>query len=310
MKINELLNEAKSVRDFRHENIEKEFPYWGSKTSEHIDPKDGFHFTYSKGELILSSTANDTYSGIVAKNLWKQQLAHKGSGIPKEVSSKLKLPGERDLWNQLGGAVLLADKTITISKEDAAGKTRQRAMNDIKELQDALKNLKRYGVTAEFKLKGVPSPLNGKTVGEIMKLESHVRQVLKREGQVMYHGTSKKRWDDSISKEGLRPGKTGQAYVDLIKGYSEHNIYLAVNEKSAEFYGKRQAKKDDDTQYVVLKIKVPDAGKFIPDDAYAHGMKSGEEHDRIKSGVSELGSIAYKGVIRPQFIEVLSTKKA
>ena len=129
---------------------------------------------------------------------------------------------------------------------------------------------------------------------------------------MFYHGTSKKRWEEAISKKGLRPGLNGNdAYVDLIPGYSEHNVYLASNAKTAEFYGKRQAEKDEDSQYVVLQVQVPASAKLRPDDHFAKTFKGTDtSHAATKRGLRELGSIAYKGVILPKFIKVLSTKKA
>lgn len=308
MLLSELLLEAKQVYDFRHKNVEAEFPFWGdTKTSEYISPEDGFYFTYYEGELLLASTQNESYSGLVAKNLQKEFIAAEKKGNTSEVFAKVKVAAK--LWNQLGGVVDFNSKIITISKESANNKKRQRALSNIKELKDALKNLLKYGVKEDFKIKGAPVPLNGMTVKQILNLESGVDSALKREGQVLYHGTSLSRWN-IISKQGLLPGKTGEAYADLIPGYSDFNVYLAANPKVAEFYGKRQAKKDGDTEYVILEITVPDPAKFKADDAFAWGMKPEQEHSRLKASINELGSIAYKGSIKPQFIKLLSTKKA
>lgn len=314
MLLEELLQEARSVRDFRHEDVSSEFKYWGTKEMGYIDPKDGFNFIYSEGQLILFSTNNETYSAIVGKGLWKKMIELQKSGkseygIPREISAQLKGPDEDDLWNQLGGTVSYADKTITFFKEDANGKMRQRVVNNIKDFKAALKNIQKYGVKSDFKIKGLPAPLNGMTVEKALAMTVPSEELLKQNNQVMYHGTSLKRWEE-IKTKGLRPGHTGEAYSDLIPGYSEHNVYLATDAKTAEFYGKRQAKKDDDTGYVILKITVPDAGKFLPDDAFAHGLKKGEEFGRAKYSVKQNGSVAYKGIIRPKFIEVISTRKA
>lgn len=310
MLLEELLQEAKSVRDFRHEDISAQFKFWGSDKMQYVNPKDGFHFVYEKGQLILSSTSNDVYSGIVAKNLWKKhQELSKGMGIPKEILSQLSLPGEKDLWNSLGGLVDFSAKTITFSKESVMNTTRQRTANDVKDFKAALKELMKYGVTKDFKLKGIAAPFNSITVEKALKVEDPSHELLKDGGQTMFHGTSLKRWEE-IKTKGLRPGHSGEAYVDLIPGYSEHNVYLATNAKTAEFYGKRQAKKDDDTGYVILKVTVPDASKFLPDDQFAYNLKKGDEFRRVKYGVKENGSVAYKGIIRPKFIEVVSTRKA
>ena len=46
------LLEAKSVRDFRHDDISDQFKYWGTKAIGYINPADGFNFLYNKGELL------------------------------------------------------------------------------------------------------------------------------------------------------------------------------------------------------------------------------------------------------------------
>lgn len=308
MLLEELLQEAKSVRDWRHENVEKEFPYWGSsKQSAWIDPAEGMHFVYHAGQLILCSTQNEFYSGVVASGEWKDVAARK----KKIHDVKLNKPGETDLWNQLGGKIVFADKTITISKEDAGGKPRMRTINDIKAFKDALKNLKRYGVTNDYVVKGIQPGMNGKTVGEILETEDHVQKIMKPGVQVLYHGTSWSRWE-SIQKKGLQPGHTGEVYADLIKGYSEHNVYLGMNPKTAEFYGKRQAAKDGDDKYVVLEVTVPDPAKYSPDDAFhpRREVDTQRMHNQVKLGVKELGSVAYRGTILPKHIKLLATKKA
>ena len=307
------LFEAKSVRDFRHDDISDQFKYWGTKTVGYIDPTDGFNFIYDKGELLLFSTNNEVYSSVVAKNLWKkkQELEKAGkSTFPLVHGASKNKESDSDLWNQLGGTVLFKDKTITFSKEDVDGKSRQRVVNDVKDFQSALKNILSYGVTSDFKIKGLPSPYNGMTVGDALQLQNPMDEILKPAGQIMFHGTSLKRWEESIQSQGLRPGNTGETYVDLIPGYSEHNIYLASNAKTAEFYGKRQAKKDDDEYYVVLEITVPDASKFLPDDHFAHNLKKEYSFRQSKQSLKSLGSIAYKGIIRPKFIKLHSKKKA
>lgn len=300
MLVEELLSEAKSVQDFRHANIEKDLPYWGGKTSGWIDPKEGFHFMFDKGELTLASTDNATYSAVVATGRAEEQKKiHKGlvDGLPK-------VP-----WNVLGGVVDLSAKTVTIAKESVGNGMRQRSIYDIKNFQNALKNLRKFGVTNDFKIKGVPSPMNGAKVKDILEMSSHVDNALGRDGQVMYHGTSASK-AAIIEKQGLRPGQTEGVYADLIAGYSEYNVYLAVDIKTAEFYGKRQAKKDGDDQYVIFKIEVPDAAKILPDDSAAGNMKKGQEGWRIKSGIKDSGAVAYKGAIKPQFISIQATRKA
>lgn len=307
------LTEAKLVKDFRHAGSFSELPFWPAKDDpQFIKPENGFHFAFSKGELVLHSTSNMTYDGVVALGFIEKMKEAGSKGVPREVQTAIKGAGT-DMWNMFGGAVDLNAKVITINKEyDFAGKLRQRALNDVKDIKAAFKNLLKYGVTEDFKLKGVPSPFNGMKIADFLKYEDPVSQLDKREGAVFYHGTSKKRWDEAISKKGLRPGLNGnEAYIDLIPGYSEHNVYLASNAKTAEFYGKRQAEKDGDTHYVVIEVQVPDSAKLLPDDYFAKRPGApNTSREAIKGGLRELGSVAYKGVILPKFLRALSTKKA
>lgn len=296
------LLEAKSVRDYRHSDISKEFKYWGTKEYGYINPRDGFHFLWSKGDMILFSTNNEHYSKVVALDKWQDVK----SGEIEAASVK---DGGRDLWNQLGGLVDFKAKTITISKEDVGNSKRMRVIYHIKEFQQALRNLKKYGIDDNFKIKGTAAPLNSLSVKEILALESNIDKILNDPHPVLYHGTSLSRYT-KIEKEGLKPGKTDDVYVDLIKGYSEHNIYLATDVKTAEFYGKRQAKKDGDTEYVVLKIKIPDTAKFLPDDAFAYNFKPENWRGGVVGGLKTNGSVAYKGPIRPAFIEMAAKRKA
>lgn len=311
-----VLLEYKSVRDFRHENIEDKLKFWGdSKTSEYIDPKEGFYWIYDKGELILFSTQNEVYSRIAASNLWKDVATNKLD--VQAAMRKLKVKDERDLWNHLGGLVNFADKTITISKDSTHGGKRMRVINDVNNFKKALKDLKRFGVTDEFKVKNTNKPFNAAAVGDVLKMQDGIDRIMNEKHPIMYHGTSKKKWDEAISKKGLQPGKYEDAYVDLIKGYSEHNVYLAIDAKTAEFYGKRQAKKDGSDQYVVIEVKVPDPAKILPDDEmvgwhYNTGKKLTDPqlHGLTKAGIKTNSSVAYKGAIRASFLKLISTKKA
>jgi len=310
-----MLLEYKSVRDYRHENVEDKMKFWGAKTSDHVDPKDGFYWIYDKGELLLFSTQNETYSKVASSKYLKDIIAKKMT--EREAIDKLKVKGERDLWNHLGGLVNYADKTISILKDSVGSSTRMRVINDVKNFQSALKDLKRFKVTDEFKVKNTNKPFNAATVGEILKMKDGVNAVMNEKHPVMYHGTSLKKWEEGISKKGLLPGKYEEVYVDLIKGYSEHNVYLAIDQKTAEFYGKRQAKKDGSEKYVVLEVKVPDPAKILADDAMvAWSINTGKKmsdpqmHAATKEGIKTNSSVAYKGTIRPSFLKLVATKKA
>ena len=133
-------------------------------------------------------------------------------------------------------------------------------------------------------------------------MQDYVQKTFKNRNLIMWHGTSEARWE-IVQNKGLRPGNTGEAYVDLVPGYSEHNVYLAHTPKAAQFYAKRQAKKDNSTP-VILRIKVPDPNKLIADDRFARygGEIAGHRGDRIKASVKEIGELAYKGWIPPKFI--------
>jgi hypothetical protein len=311
-----MLLEYKKLQDYRHENVEDQLKFWGdTKTSEYIDPKNGFYWIYDKGELVLFSTQNESYSIVVASGLWKDVASKKLSGY--DAIRKARKKDDRDLWNHLGGLVNYADKTITISKESAGKGSRMRVINDVKNFQDALKDLKRFKVTDDFKVKNTNKPYNAATVGEILKMKDGIHAIMNEKHPIMYHGTSQKKWDEFISKKGLQPGKYEEVYVDLIKGYSEHNVYLAIDQKTAEFYGKRQAKKDGSDKYVVIEVKVPDPAKILADDAMvAWSINTGKKmtdpqmHAATKEGVKTNSSVAYKGSIRLSFLKIIATKKA
>jgi hypothetical protein len=268
------------VTDARHE--ESTLKHWGSAKYNYIKPSDGFFFTYRGGLLVLHSEENAVYSSKV-------------SGV--------KIP---EVWNGLGGKVDLTTKTITISKESVRTTTRQRAITDVKELQKVLKDLFQFGVKQDFVVKGTPKHIPS-TVAKILALKDPTDEILNQKPIVMYHGTSLKNWK-IIQKEGLRPG------------YSDNNVYLATTEKIAEFYGKRQAKKDNDSEYVVLQINVPDPAKLASDDYFTTAFSNGKiDLDRVKKrSVSkysltasgrELGQYAYSGIILPTHISVAKVGK-
>lgn len=300
MLISDILLEAKEILDLRHENIEDKFKFFGStKTSEYIPPSKGFYWIYDKGTLLIFSTTNSNYSWLVSTDNWRKL---KDSGV--STTKFLQTNAPRILstsWNKLGGVVDFADETVSISKEEAGGKFRQRTINDIKTFKKALLELMKYGVKPDFKVKG-GAGVKG-TVGEILKLIDPREQLFgSNEPLVMYHGTSSERWEQ-IRYNGLRPGNTGEVYIDLVPGYSEHNIYLATTPKAAEFYAKRQAKKDD-SKPVILKITVPDKNKIIADDAFIdRNPELGTSARQIKISLKELGSVAYRGSILPIHIK-------
>jgi hypothetical protein len=308
------LLEYVNLEDFRHANIEDKLPFWGGPKSDWVDPKDGFYFQTLNGDLEIFSTDNAVYSN-VASTILKHNLPIEKK-IDFDYITKLRKQYNKttkDLWNQTGGLVLYGPKTIKISKESVGNKMRLRSIHDIKEFQKVLKDLKAFGVTDDFKVTNTSDPVNNKTVGEILMLANPVDKIFSTDQIIMYHGTSRIRYEE-IKRIGLRPGKTGDVYNDLIAGYSDHNVYLATNAKGAEFYGKRQAKKDNDTAYVILKVTVPDNSKLMPDDQFAHRWVNSKDPktlvSMIKMSIKEMSEIAYRGSIMPKFIELLTTRKS
>lgn len=281
-------NEAKEVIDARHLNKEDEVKFWGSsKTSEHIDPADGFYFVYDNGVLILYSTANAIYSTHVT-------YGHKSreQGLASTA------------WNKMDGIVTFADKTVKFLKENVGNTYRSRDITNVKQLKNLCRDLTAYGVTEEFKLKGAHNI--PKTVGDALKAVDPTDQLMGGKSIVMYHGTSTTRWE-IIKKQGLRPGNTPDKYNDLVPGYSEYNIYLATSPTGAAFYGKRQAKKDDDYGYVVLAVNVPDPAKIIGDDRFVNRDTKQASPKMMKYAGREAGEYAYKGTILPNHITLLKS---
>lgn len=82
---------------------------------------------------------------------------------------------------------------------------------------------------------------------------------------ILYHGTSRARYDTGIKTKGLQPGKTPKVYSDLIQGYSDHNIYLTSSVGVAENYATRAAL-EDRSKAVVLAVEVNDLTKFRIDE--------------------------------------------
>ncbi len=302
----EQLFEAKEIIDNRHENISDILKPW-SGGEEYIDPRDGFYWLFKEGKLVLSSTDNEYYSMIAnvyataseeeqelaRTNLRQFHRLEKVTDKHKEISNA---------WNELGGLVNFQTMTLTISKENVGNSMRQRYIADIATFKQALSSLKKFGLTDEFAIKGAPSEIP-KTVGQALQMRDNVQKILHDKDLIMWHGTSEGRWE-MIQHKGLQPGKTGEAYVDLIPGYSEHNVYVATTPKGAQYYAKRQAKKDG-SKPVVLKVQIPNPRKLIADDRYAHHSTDksvGKSIDRIKTSIKEMGELGYNGWIPPKFI--------
>jgi len=134
-------------------------------------------------------------------------------------------------------------------------------------LQKMFKHILRRdsGVDETFKIVG-SEKFRGQTVADVISAPREYDAALTGQAGpiTMYHGTSVKRWKE-IQKKGLVPGKYGEAYADLIPGYSENNVYLTVSPAEAENYATRQAIKDK-SKAMVLKVTVPDYTRFRPDE--------------------------------------------
>lgn len=287
MRYSELF-EAKTVYDLRHP--EANIKHFGADKYDYVSPSDGLFFTFHKGHLIIHSEKNYNYSSKVLKS-------------PDQIPSCC--------FNALCGKVDIKSGKIVIGKEYAGNSSRQRMLTNIKELQQALRELKPYGVSDDFVVSGTPKHIP-KTIGGILKLSDPTDLMFQQKSLTMFHGTSAKRWE-IIQKQGLRPGNTPDDYNDLVPDYSEHNIYLAITESIAEFYGKRQAKKDQDSAYVLLVITVPDPAKLLADDQFVpaeDSLKYGQEQERLSSSGRRAGEFAYRGIIFPKHIRLVRTGKA
>jgi len=303
----EQLLEAKEIYDHRHEDMSAEIKPWAGGEN-YIDPRDGFYWQFMEGKLILTSTENEYYSFIASMY---QTASDEEQEIARRQNKQdfIKIPRINDqyskissMWNQLGGLVNFQTMTLTISKESAGDTMRQRYIGNIAEFKQALSSLKKFGLTDDFIIKGAPPDIP-KTVGQASQMRDYVQKTFRDRDLVMWHGTSEARWE-IIQNKGLHPGNTGEVYVDLVPGYSEHNIYLATTPKAAQYYAKRQAKKDN-SKGIVLQVQVPDPNKIVADDRFARAYDAkGMGHDsrQIKSSVRELGEVGYKGWIPPKFI--------
>lgn len=207
----------------------------------------------------------------------------------------------------------------------------------VTELQKVLKALMHVDkrLTADYMIVG--SPNFEESVGDVLRRERPGDAAV-RGGQakplVFYHGTSDKRLP-GIKAKGLRPGSTPETYVDLVAGYSEHNVYLATTVTEAENYATRAAV-DDNGKAVVLRVVVRDPTHLIMDEDNTNWINvtnpKGEEvevhfkHDywrkwpnadqimqmymaKLAKSLNKSGTVAYRGRIPASDISVFSTYK-
>lgn len=300
------LIEARQVIDLRHRDFrnDPDVDPTLKRRTDFIDAKDGFYWSFYKAVLIVSSHEDQYVSGSLSQ-------AEKDNEVPRKLSFKspaASMIGQA--WNHLNGLVDYSTKTITIAKEYVGTGTRQRTVTNIKEFHQAISSLRKYGVTDDFKIKGAP-PHIPKSVKDVLSLKNPMDALLSPTEKVtMYHGTSQARYEQ-IKQRGLMPRSMDpnrkfkdDVYNDLIPNYSEDNVYLATTKKTADFYAKRQAKKDE-SEPVVLKIELPDNSKIVPDDRFVRRDNAQYDFDSFKASLRGLGEFAYRGVILPKFIKLV-----
>lgn len=134
-------------------------------------------------------------------------------------------------------------------------------------------------ITPDYRIVG-DEKYRSMNVGQLVKKAGEVETALTGRGKlVMFHGTSKARWN-IIEQKGLRPSSGGDVYADLVEGWSEHNVYLTFSHSNAENYATRQAIKDG-SDAVVLRVEVPDISKLVADED-AFGMFRPDRNYSVK----------------------------
>ena len=143
---------------------------------------------------------------------------------------------------------------------------------DKTKLRKILTDLVRKGYLApNYKVIGSPEWV-GATVADVLGAKGNdtVDEVAgKTFGKiVLYHGTSKKRWD-VIKTKGMKPGSpTGidpEIYGDRVEGYTNRNLYFATSVPIAEKYATRAAMVDKSLG-VVLAVEINDLTRLVMDE--------------------------------------------
>ena len=120
-------------------------------------------------------------------------------------------------------------------------------------------------VKDDFKVVSPDDKFKGKTLSQVAKSPRAADVVMGTTGTITaYHGTSTKRWPE-IEKKGLNPGKFEEYYSDLVRGYSEKNIYLTLDPHTAENYATRAAVWDD-ANALILQVEIPDPSRIVADE--------------------------------------------
>lgn len=273
------------------------------------------------------------------------------------LNKKDKPKDEPHYYAQLGHSLVVnhEDETINLDVSKATKRFSRRqsrsgnakaytiphadtSFDNVHELQKIISSLRKIDpqISDSYKIVGSPD-YESETVGSVFQRKRPGDQIVKG-GDVkpltLYHGTSSSRYSD-IKTKGLVPGNAPEVYADLVKGYSEHNIYLASTITEAENYATRAAVSDR-SKAVVLNVTIKDFTKLVMDEDNASWMKvinpDGKETEvhfqhnewkswpnadrimqqfmsKIASSLNKRGTVAYKGRIPASDITVHSTYK-
>lgn len=184
-----------------------------------------------------------------------------------DVSKSVIDLGDATKFNDYKGRRPKNNKSYVIPHEGVSG-------DNLLKLQKSLKAIMHHDrrVTGDFSIVGNPK-YESMTIADVLQMKDVGNQIAKGghfEPVKLYHGTSEKRWQE-IKRAGLRPGKAPEVYVDLVKGFSEHNVYLTTSVHEAENYATRAAV-DDKSKAVVLEVTIRDPHKFIFDEDGANWL--------------------------------------
>jgi hypothetical protein len=175
----------------------------------------------------------------------------------------------------------------------------------------ALKKLLSYLSSVDPRVKGdfrVVSPddkFKGQSLSQVAKSPRAADVVMGTTGTITaYHGTSTKRWPE-IEKKGLNPGKFEEYYSDLVRGYSEKNIYLTLDPHTAENYATRAAVWDD-ANALILQVEIPDPSRIVADEDSFRDFDLDREYTLTQTQRQKTSSTWSPEDFR--FIDVVSTE--
>lgn len=118
----------------------------------------------------------------------------------------------------------------------------------VKALHSEIPDLHDYDMTGDARFEG-------KKVHEVIAEKTpNEKWAGGREPITMYHGTSSDK-AAAIQSAGLHPNSRGHSYVDLVPGYSEHNVYLTTKPSTAANYATREAV-NDGSKATILKVQI------------------------------------------------------